>query len=73
MPAGWVPPADYGLGWLYDHQTSPAVPVCGAQERAVVFARLDDMMARLRAKYPDQFRTQADDPAGLAARRLDQR
>jgi hypothetical protein len=37
------------------------------------FAALNDVMARLRAKYPDQFKTQADDPQGLAARLWDQR
>jgi hypothetical protein len=37
------------------------------------FAALTDVMARIRAKYPDQFKTQADDPEGLAARRWSQR
>jgi hypothetical protein len=37
------------------------------------FAALNDVMARLRAKYPDQFKTQADDPQGLVARLWDQR
>lgn len=37
------------------------------------FAALTDVMARLRTKYPDQFKTQADDPQGLAERRWSQR
>ena len=37
------------------------------------FAALTDVMARLRAKYPDQFKTQADDPAGYAERLWSQR
>lgn len=73
MPAGWVPPADYGLGWLYEHQPGTAAPVWCPQEHAAVFARLEDVTARLRATYPDQFKTQADDPDGLAARLWDQR
>ena len=57
--------------WLYAHQTGPVERP--AQSYAETFATLDDVMARLRAKYPDQFKTQADDAEGLAERRWSQR
>lgn len=40
---------------------------------AETFEALDDVMARLRAKHPHLFTTQADDAEGLAERRWSQR
>jgi hypothetical protein len=59
--------------WQNGPEPEPADPRGRELSYGETFAALNDVMARLRAKYPERFKTQADDPQGLAARQWDQR
>jgi hypothetical protein len=72
FPDRWGSDRDYEAA-MGTHAGPSTVSRGRALSSAEATARLHDVMARLRARHPEMFKVQADDPEGLAERRWSQR